>query len=121
MNRDWAFHLLTARPGYPVIFQIAPTAFQCARKNPPAVAMSPETSILLDPKNVRIHVVGYIESQMANEYVLFKRHIRRLVFSSANVDIRKRIFTNHRVEVAPCGGIAPCFDDGHMLLRPGPF
>src|SRR5262245_29805023 len=76
MNRSGTLLDIAARPGHPIVFQVAPTAFQRAGENSPAMAVAVQPSAFLYPENVGVHVVPDVERQMANEYILHIRNIR---------------------------------------------
>src|SRR5262245_46216218 len=61
MDRAGTLLNITTRPGHPIVFQVAPTAFQRAGENSPAMAVAFQPSAFLHPENVGVHVVPDVE------------------------------------------------------------
>src|SRR2546428_2073551 len=111
VNCTGTFLHITAGPCHPVIFQVAPASLQRAGKSPPAVAVATQHSSLLDPENIRVGVVSYVEGQMADVHVLLKGYIGRLILSPTNVEVGNFFKQKAAYEIAFCREIAFCFDD----------
>src|ERR1700730_6809051 len=117
MDRSRTFLHVTARPCDPVIFQVSPIAFKGTGKHLSAVAMATQRSALFDPENICIDVVTHVEAEMADKNIFFERHPRGLVFSGANVNVRKRVFTHYRIEIPSHLDGTFCFENGHHSLQ----
>src|ERR1700724_2180308 len=117
MDRSRTFLHVTARPCNPVIFQVSPIAFKSTGKHLSTVAMATQRSALLDPENICINVVTHIEAKMADKNIFFERHPRGLVFSGANVNVRKRVFTHYRIEITSYLDGTFRFGNGHHSLQ----
>ena len=92
VNRPGIFPDVAAGPRDPVIFQIAPTSFQRAGRNRATVLVASQHAALLNPEDVRKRVCAHIECQMADKNIFLERHVRRFIFSRANVGFGASIF-----------------------------
>src|SRR5215831_9381302 len=98
MDRAGALLNITARPSHPIVFQVAPTAFQRAGENPPAMAVAAQHPAFLNPENVGVHVVPDIERQMTDEHVLDVGNIGRFILSRTDMNVWKRVFLHDRIK-----------------------
>ena len=99
VNRAGSFLDVAARAGDPVILQITPVAFERACEDWPAMLVAAEDAALLYPQNVGVGVMADIEGNVANEDIFHERHVGRFSLASADVNVRKRIFPHHRIEI----------------------
>jgi hypothetical protein len=62
--------------------------------------MPAQHAAFFHPENVREGIGAHIEGQMADEDVFLERHVRRFIFSSANVNIGAAVFVDYGGQAA---------------------